>query len=368
MIKVLILNDVLTKGGKERRIVELLKYAKQHFAIEFEIIFMHAGVDFPEIYDTNYPIHIIRWSNNEARSGFKKILSITREFKPDIIHSWASMTDMIAVALKFYTKKAFISSMISETLPHRSYKNKDYVRSKISFRFADLITSNTKAGLISYKAPSSKSISIYNGFNFERVSRLQRPDILKDKLGLKGKFVIGMVAAFAPRKDYETVIVTAINLIKKYPGKFAFLLIGTGGMIGNMNALAGEYAQKDILFMGLINNVEEYINTFDIGILCTNSTVHGEGISNSIMECMALAKPVIATEGGGTAEIITDNETGFLIPSQDSLALEVKILTLADDPEKAHEMGAAGQEKIKCHFSIKAMCDTFYNAYKKLIP
>ena len=49
-------------------------------------------------------------------------------------------------------------------------------------------------------------------------------------------------------------------------------------------------------------------------------------------------------------------------------ALEVKILTLADDPEKAHEMGAAGQEKIKCHFSIKAMCDTFYNAYKKLIP
>ena len=111
MIKVLILNDILIKGGKERRIVELLKYCKQHFDISFEIIFMYENVDFPEIYDTQYPIHIINWSNKNKIEGLKKIFAITKSFKPDILHSWSSMTDIISIFLKLYN-----SSFLFQTL------------------------------------------------------------------------------------------------------------------------------------------------------------------------------------------------------------------------------------------------------------
>ena len=363
MVKVLILNDVLTKGGKERRIVELLKYSKQHFDIKFEIIFMHDGVDFPEIYTTKYPIHIIKWSNKKFWEGYKKILLITNNFQPDVIHSWASMTDMIAILLKLHTKKKFVSSMIAEALPFRSYKNKDYLRSKISFRFADVITSNTKAGLLSFKAPVTKSICIYNGFNFDRLTNLKDPEILKTELSLKNKFVIGMVAAFAPRKDYETFINSAKSLLTKYPGKFYFLLIGTGPLLKNMMSLAGEYANRDIFFTGLLNDVEEYINICDVGVLCTNTNIHGEGISNSIMEYMALCKPVIATVGGGTAEIVTNAENGYLIPLHDSSCLEEKILYFKNNPVIAKEFGLAGQKRIKSQFTIEAMCNTFYDIY-----
>ena len=366
MVKVLILNDVLTKGGKERRIVELLKYCKQHLDVHFEIIFMHDGVDFPEIYDTGYKINIIDWSYKSKTASLQKIFNITREYKPDIVHSWASMTDIIGVLLKVFFRKKFISSMIADALPFRSYKNKDYLRSKISFRFADVVTSNTQAGLLSYGAPLSKSVCIYNGFDYNRISHLENPEILKKELGFINKYIIGMVAAFESRKDYTTLLLAAKSLLKKYPGKLAFLLLGTGPTVKAMIAEAGEYAPKDILFTGLLNNVEEYIDTFDIGVLCTNSSVHGEGISNSLMECMALGKPVIATQGGGTAELISDNETGYLIPANNFDCLEEKIVYLMQNKQKAKNMGLAGKARIQKDFAIDTMCNSFYNIYLKL--
>jgi len=367
MIKVLILNDVLTKGGKERRIVELLRYCKQYYPVNFEIIFMHDGIDFPEIYETKYPIHIIHWKNQSVTQSLRKINIITKAFQPDIIHSWSSMTDIVAVVLKYLHKKKFVSSMIAEVLPFRSYKNKDYLRAKISFRVADIITSNTKAGILSYKAPLSKSICIYNGFNYERLNDLEDPFILKKEMGIDKKFVIGMVAVFHPRKDYETVIISAKSLLKKYPEKFAFLLIGKGPNLSKMIQLAGDDAGKNIIFTGLINNVEKYINAFDLGVLCTNSSIHGEGISNSIMECMAMAKPIIATEGGGTAEIVEQGRTGFLISTNSSEMLEEKIIYMVDHPEIAKKMGDCGKDKIKESFSIESMCNRFYNIYSNLV-
>ena len=367
MIKVLILNDILIKGGKERRIVELLKYCKQHFDISFEIIFMYENVDFPEIYDTQYPIHIINWSNKNKIEGLKKIFAITKSFKPDILHSWSSMTDIISIFLKLYTRKKFISSMIAETIPLSSYKNKDYLRSKISFKFANSVTSNTKAGLLSYKAPISKSICIYNGFNYDRVKNLEDPELLRLKLGVQNKFIVGMVAAFAQRKDFETVILAAKSILKKQPEKIVFLLIGAGPLLNNMISLAAENAHKEIIFTGMINNVEEYINILDIGILCTNSSIHGEGISNSILEYMALGKPVIATKGGGTGEIVLNFKTGYLIPAKNPGLLEEKIIAIINQPHQANTMGLLGRQRIKEYFTIESMCNSFYNLYIKLL-
>ena len=71
------------------------------------------------------------------------------------------------------------------------------------------------------------------------------------------------------------------------------------------------------------------MNIFDVGILLTNSMEHrGEGISNSIIEYMALAKPVVATRGGGTNEVVIDGQNGYLIDpfNEDQLIEKIKIL------------------------------------------
>lgn len=366
MIKVLLLNDQLTRGGKERRIVELVKYCKQHYNIVFEIVVIHQYVGYPDIYETGFNVHLLNWTENKTTVNLKKIWSIYKNFQPDIIHSWSSMTDVIGLFLKFATRKKFISSMIARAVPYRSLKDKEYRRSKIVFPFANVITANTNAGISSYNAPRSKSVCIYNGFNFDRIKELGDASILKNQHHLENKFIVGMVAAFAERKDYETVITAAISLLQKFPGKIAFILIGYGVDQEIRMKQAGEYAQRDIIFTGLCQTVEEYVNIFDVGILCTNSDVHGEGISNSILEYMALGKPVIATEGGGTNEIVVHNETGLLIKPKQPTILEEAITYVMNNPGEAKAMGLKGRQRIREHFSIEAMCESFHNIYARL--
>lgn len=366
MMKVLILNDQLTRGGKERRIVELLKYCKSHYDISFEIIVIHDKVDYEDIYQTGYKVHVLKWAENKLSDNFKKVLAITRAFNPDVIHSWSSMTDVIGLVLKLYTRKKVISSMIARVIPSRSLKDKDYRRALYTFPFIDYITSNTEAGIDRYHAPRSKSICIYNGFNFERTRHLHKAAALRKQHKLENKFVVGMVAAFFLRKDQETFINAAISLIEKFPGKFAFFLIGHGPFQEARKKQSGEHLQKDIIFTGMCSYVEEYINIFDIGVLCTNSSFHGEGVSNSILEYMAMAKPVIATDGGGTREIVVADETGFLIEPKKPEQLEEKILYLLNNPDKAAVMGHKGQQRIKDHFSMEAMGSSFIKIYEKL--
>lgn len=366
MIKVLILNDQLTRGGKERRIAELVKYCKYHYNIIFEIVVIHDKIEYEDILETGYKVHALKWAEHGALDNMKRLVAITRAFNPDVIHSWSSMTDVIGVFLKFYTGKKLISSMIARVIPYRSLKDKDYLRALYTFPFMDFITSNTKAGIERYHAPRSKSLCIYNGFNFERSKNLHRADALIRQHKLGNKFVVGMVAAFAERKDQETFITAALSLLNKMPGKFAFILVGYGPYEQARIGQSGRHFQDDIIFTGMCSFVEEYINIFDVGVLCTNSAFHGEGISNSILEYMAMAKPVIATDGLGTKEIVDDNVTGFLVPPKLPQLVEDKILYIMNNPEEARQMGLNGQQKVREHFSISAMCSSFIKVYEKL--
>jgi glycosyltransferase involved in cell wall biosynthesis len=96
----------------------------------------------------------------------------------------------------------------------------------------------------------------------------------------------------------------------------------------------------------------------------TNYRVHGEGISNSILEYMAMGKAVIASLGGGTNEIIENNVTGFLINPSSPQELSEKIEVLVNNIELRKTMGVAGKHRIEDHFSINSMVNKFIQVYK----
>jgi len=82
---------------------------------------------------------------------------------------------------------------------------------------------------------------------------------------------------------------------------------------------------------------------------------------------MALGKPVIATNGGGTGEIVTDNETGFLVEKNNKQEITEKILKLLDNPEIAITMGKKGKKRIETYFSIEKMVTGYVELYSKMV-
>jgi len=125
--------------------------------------------------------------------------------------------------------------------------------------------------------------------------------------------------------------------------------------------------KKKILLLGKRSDVEFIVNIFDIEVLLKNAQVHGEGISNSIIEYMALSKPVIGTRGGGTDELITDGYNGFLLDSGDVELLINRITELASDNELRSKLGTNAKQMVVDKFDLRKMTNEYIDLYVRLL-
>jgi len=169
-----------------------------------------------------------------------------------------------------------------------------------------------------------------------------------------------MVAKFHPKKDNETFIRAAVQVCR-LRDDVTFLAIGTGKTVDRCKELVSDEYRDRIKFLGRQLNVESLIGIFNVGVLATFT----EGISNSVMEYMALSKPVVVTDGGGTSELVVDGVTGFLVPRSDPGALAERIRYLLDHPSEASHMGQEGRKRLETHFNLERMTSEFVDTYSR---
>ncbi|MDZ7859583.1 MAG: glycosyltransferase [Candidatus Krumholzibacteriota bacterium] len=360
-MKILYIIDGLEAGGKERRLVQLLK-GLNNKEISTKVILLTNIVHYKEVLNLNTEVIILKRKTKKDPLIFYKLYRICKKWNPDIIHAWGSMPVIYASPAAKIQKIKLINAMIANA--PKKLNRKQYFRSLISFPFSNIIQSNSFAGLISYNVPENKGNVIHNGFDFERIKDLKDKNRIKQELNIDTKYIVGMVASLYYHKDYESLILAAKRVLKQR-NDVTFICIGEGPKLEQIKKMAK--GMKRIIFTGKRNDVESIVNTFDIGTLLTNLEKIGEGISNSIMEYMALAKPVIATDGGGTRELVEDNVTGFLIPHESPELLAEKINSLLSDENLRKIMGSKGKEKIQKEFHIDKMVNEHISLYNKLL-
>ena len=92
-----------------------------------------------------------------------------------------------------------------------------------------------------------------------------------------------------------------------------------------------------------------------------------EGLPYSLLEAMALARPGVATRGGGVPEVVREGETGLLVPPGDAAALAEAMSALAADPARRAEMGRRGREAVARDFRRDAMIDAVSGLYRETV-
>jgi glycosyltransferase involved in cell wall biosynthesis len=103
-----------------------------------------------------------------------------------------------------------------------------------------------------------------------------------------------------------------------------------------------------------------------ISELCVLSS-RAEGFSNAILEYMAAARPVVATDVGGAREVIREGETGYLVPSGDDVKMAARLIELLRDPAKARRMGDEGRRVVEEDFSCEAQLARTEELYSRLL-
>ncbi len=361
-IRVIHFIDSLRAGGKERQLVELLKGLSMYKEVVCELAIMSEDTQYNAVNNLDIKKHYLIRKYKKDPKIFVKLYKLCRDYSPDIIHCWGSMPAVYAVTVAKLVGIKLINGMIRDAPEKLKFFSKAHIRSKLTFPFSDVIVSNSFAGIKSYKAPLNKSAFIHNGFDFSRLENLHDKKSVKAKFRIDTDKVVGMVATFSNNKDYETFI-SAAQVILQKRDDVTFLSIGDGENLDKCKKLVKPQFQDRIRFLCKQNDVESIINIFDIGVLST----YTEGISNSIIEYMALGKPVVATDCGGTKELVLDGETGFLVKSHKANNMGERIEQLLEDKDLTINMGNAGRERIMREFNLEKMTNLYIAIYKGLL-
>ena len=362
-MRILFFTDTLGFGGKERRLLELIKYLKLNTNHTIALVLTEKEVYYEYVYEIGIPITTIERKFTKLDPlPLIKFYKICRNFKPDIIHSWGVMTTFYAIPAKLLGKTPLITSMIADVQGITEFFSIKSIFFKIDCIFSNLILSNSKAGITAYKSNPQKSKVIWNGVHLERFQQAFNNEETRKDLGVKTKYMIVMVGSFWIYKDYD-LLVDVVKEINNTRSDVTFVAVGDGINFERIERRIKDENVDNILLTGRRKDVERIIAASDIGLLCTYS----EGISNAIIEYMALGKPVIATDTeGGSKEIIINGETGYCT-RRSVEEITPLIDVLLDNSKLRRSMGIKGRDRIATHFSIKRMGNDFEDIYNEVL-
>ena len=211
-----------------------------------------------------------------------------------------------------------------------------------------------------------KFVTIYNGVDLRKMRIPSSSSQIARDIVLSGRpLKIVSTGRIEPEKGQKT-LVEACGRLK---GQIDIQLILVGEVVDREYAkvcenVALEFGiQDNLTFAGYREDVEEILQYADIFVLPST----GEAFSRAVIEAMAMGKPVVATDVGGTKEAIEDGASGFIVPPADSAALAERIFTLATDEKLRQKFGAAARKKVEEFFTIEKNVEKTEWIYAELL-
>jgi len=202
---------------------------------------------------------------------------------------------------------------------------------------------------------------IYPGTDFHlietRIRDHEKIMALKEKLQAKDKIIVGLFGRITPWKGQEIFL----EALSKIPNAHGLIVgeafFGEEDYQQHLQELTRRLQiESKVTFTGHSDQVPEWMAVCDIVVHCSTAA---EPFGLVIVEGMAAHKPVIASDGGGAQEIVTDRVTGQLTPMKDAAALAAAINRYIENPVWAKELALNGYTRSKQLFSTQAMLDKF---------
>jgi len=363
------------QGGSERQALQLTRLLKQSGRYNVHLACMErAGAlagevkalalgEIPEyrltsFYDRNALIQIRRFALHLQKRGI------------DIIQTHDFYTNVFGMAAAWLARVPVRLAARRETTGWRTRAQKIVERN--AYRFAHAIVANSEAvrhQLVREGVSAKKIVTIYNGLDLARVTTGQdfkREEALAE-LGLPAdagcRFVTIVANLRHEVKDHAMFLRAARRVGESIPDA-RFIIAGEGELTASMRALAAKLGiERNVFFAGRTEKVAEMLEVSDVCVLSSKA----EGFSNSILEYMAAARPVVVTDVGGAREAVMDGQSGYLVPAGDDSAMAERIAKLLSDTERAQAMGERGRQIVEQKFSCEAQLWQIETLYERML-
>jgi glycosyltransferase involved in cell wall biosynthesis len=205
----------------------------------------------------------------------------------------------------------------------------------------------------------AKVVVVRNAIPLERYAVGRDPSVRAALTGGDDAPLALVTARLDEQKGHDVLLRAAARL----PG-VRFACAGDGPLRDRLLAQARELGVAGrVAFLGYRDDLPSLLAACDLVVLPSRY----EGLPISLIEAMAAARPVVATDIGGTRELVRDGETGVLVPPDDPEALADAIADLASRPDERRRLGEAGRVRARRHFGSEAMVAAVTDQYEALL-
>lgn len=211
-------------------------------------------------------------------------------------------------------------------------------------------------------------ISIPNAVDVERFYPGDKATA-KQRVGAPNNIpLVLMVANLASHKGQETAI-RATAILKRIGVDIGCWLAGVerqgaGDYTTRLHILCSELGVADrVRFLGHREDVPDLLRAADVFLLPSTS----EGLPLSVLEAQATQVPVLAAPTAGIPEVITDGETGFLIPAEDAAGYAYRIKSLLSQPEVSHSIREEAYVRVIKEHNWQRYCKNIASIYQSLM-
>lgn len=191
-------------------------------------------------------------------------------------------------------------------------------------------------------------------------------EILREKLGFQKKDkLLLFVGRLIYAKGLQDVFPVLKDLIALKP-HLKLVVVGEGPYLKELQKKVKELSLERVVhFMGVqsMHEVQAFLQIAD-GFV---NPSHSEGLPRSVLEAAAAGLPIVASDVGGTLEIIQDQKTGLLVPAHDSQALKKTLKILIENPILVQKLGQNAKDHIRDHFSWDHIKASYVALFEKVV-
>lgn len=347
----------LSLGGLERQLYYLLENL-DHVRYRPAVVVWNLNYNdkyYKDIEALTIPLYGFppEWS---PLSKLKALRALTRQLKPEVIHSYGFYTNFAAAYAAWASKSLAIGSRRSEYNPYKRRRGGLNRLLNAKWPPFHIVNSTPPANAVNCTLSlftSRRVFTVRNALDLNLFNCVGEVSKKRD--------YVAAIGSLTTVKRWDRLLRVVRGLKNVLGGNMRFQIAGDGPLRTTLNKLADDLGVSgDVEFRGAVHDIPAFLSRAKFLV----HTSQSEGCPNVVMEAMACGLPVVAMETGEIPYLVEDGKTGFVVDQEDETMFVERASLLLGDDELCLNMGAAAREKAMREFTLERLVSETLAAYR----
>jgi len=310
-------------------------------------------------------VNVIPITHHLDPAALSQLREMLRAISPDIVHTHLVHADLYGLIAAW---QAGVSHAIS------SRHNDDAFRRHLIFKLINRALMTRTDRIITISHALADFAHTVEGIPVDKVTTIHygyppydyptdAPQQARAGLGLDDEPVIGFFGRLVHQKGVD-VLLSAFRQVRDRHPEARLLIVGDGPLRADLEAQAARLTLNEgVEFTGWVYDAHRMMPACDIIVMPSR----WEGFGLVTLEAMGYKRPLIVSQISALPEIVVHEQTGLHIPPDDPNTLAMALLSLLDDPARAHQMGEAGYQRLLSEFAVQKMVDATIEVYSEVM-